>query len=276
MSALKRKSANLLLIGGGALLALGGVLFLPRLAPYVETILYTRRIPTAPPFEAVPLAVEPTFLLPSDTGEAPVAEPSETPTAPSATANTATTELLATPTPEPMPVLTATPTVAFSGTAPVSLSIPSIDLDAPVVPIGWKLETVQGQSQAVWDVPDTHAAGWHDTSMLIGMPGNTVLNGHNTSNGEVFRDLYKVEIGARIFVDGKDGEVYVYRVQGKYILREAGQPLSVRLENARYIQETPDERITLVTCHPYGSLAKRLVLIAYPVNEAVSERGGAN
>ncbi len=81
----------------------------------------------------------------------------------------------------------------------------------------------------MWDVPNWRAAGWHNTSVPLGVPGNTVLNGHNTSRGEVFRDLYKVELGAQVFLSGANGETYVYRVEEKYILREAGQPLSVRL-----------------------------------------------
>jgi len=171
---------------------------------------------------------------------------------------------------------TTTPTVVWTGTAPTRVSIPSIGLDASVVPIGWVLTAIDGQSQAIWDVPDDGKVGWHDTSMPLGVPGNTVLNGHNTSQGEVFRDLYKAEIGAQIFMTGEDGEAYVYRIDQKYILREAGQPLSVRLENARYIQQTSDERLTLVTCHPYGSLANRLVLIAFPVTDTSLEREGAN
>jgi sortase (surface protein transpeptidase) len=48
------------------------------------------------------------------------------------------------------------------------------------------------------------------------------------------------------------------------ILPEAGQPLGVRRENARYVMPTDDERLTLVTCHPYGSLRNRLIVIARP------------
>ncbi len=42
------------------------------------------------------------------------------------------------------------------------------------------------------------------------------------------------------------------------------QPLEVRQANARYIQPTDDERVTLVTCHPYGSTRFRLIVIARP------------
>lgn len=108
-----------------------------------------------------------------------------------------------------------------------------------------------------------YAAGWHETSAPFGMPGNTVLNGHNTTNGEVFRDLYTLENGDAIVVySGSLSRTYA--VSETLVLPEAGQPLKVRIENARYIQPTEDERLTLVTCHPYGSLRNRLIVIARP------------
>jgi LPXTG-site transpeptidase (sortase) family protein len=208
---------------------------------------------------------------PTSTGTAtvvPTYEPLPTATdVPTATsAPTATPLPTATPAPTAMPLPTAIP--ALIGISPERIVIPAIRLDAPVISIGWKVERIGGQNQAIWDVPNWHAAGWHNTSARLGVPGNTVFNGHNTLNGEVFRDLYRLDIGAEILVEGADGETYAYRVGEKYVVREAGQPLSVRLENARYIQETPDERLTLVTCHPYGSLQNRLLVIAYPVDRA--------
>jgi len=263
MSTRKWKLASVTLWGGAGLILLGMVLAYPRIVPFVETFLYTPRIPTAPPFAIITptQANNPVAALP--VGVEPTAEPAEvTPTSSPAPAVILEPGVTPAATSEPEP--TATATAVWTGTKPTNIVIPSIDLDAPVVSIGWKVEKVDGQDQAIWDVPDYRAAGWHDTSGLLGVTGNAVLNGHNTLKGEVFRYLYRVEIGAQIFVEGKDGEVYVYRVGEKYILREAGQSLEVRLENARYIQDTPDERLTLVTCHPYGSLANRLVLIAYP------------
>lgn len=275
----RQRSVRPLLVAGVVLLVAAGVLVLPRLTTYVETQLYTRRIPTAPPL-GTPLVsgALPTALLPADDGGAPPASTGvPSPTAPQpADAGAPDAVQVADATPVVILQPTTTPTVVWTGTAPTRVSIPSIGLDASVVPIGWVLTAIDGQSQAIWDVPDDGKVGWHDTSMPLGVPGNTVLNGHNTSQGEVFRDLYKAEIGAQIFMTGEDGEAYVYRIDQKYILREAGQPLSVRLENARYIQQTSDERLTLVTCHPYGSLANRLVLIAFPVTDTSLEREGAN
>ena len=123
---------------------------------------------------------------------------------------------------------------------------------------------MDGQTQAAWEVLDMYAAGWHETSAPLGVPGNTVLNGHNTTNGEIFRDLYTLDIGDTITLYADDAP-YTYTVAEMLILPEGGQPLEVRLENARYILPTDDERLTLVTCHPYGSLRNRLVVIARPV-----------
>jgi sortase A len=136
-------------------------------------------------------------------------------------------------------------------------------VDAPVVTVTWETMEVDGQEQPAWEVPGMYAAGWHDTSAPLGVPGNTVLNGHNTTNGEVFRDLYTLEAGDSITVYSGDTP-YRFSVAEVLILPEAGQPLEVRIENARYILPTDDERLTLVTCHPYGSLRNRLIAIAYP------------
>ncbi|MGC9468685.1 MAG: sortase domain-bontaining protein [Anaerolineae bacterium] len=271
MNAGKWKTAAILLWGGAAVLILAMVLFYRQAVPFIETVFFTQSIPTAPPLATrLPTQIEtPVALMPFGTGSDESELPSPSPTAlldekePDPPAAEETPTVTVTSTEEPTPVLTPTP--EWTGVPPVSVSIPAINLEAPVVSIGWKIETISGQSQAIWDVPDFRAAGWHNTSAMVGVPGNTVLNGHNTSNGEVFRYLYRAEIGDEVAIEGGDGNIYTYRIEEKYILREAGQPLSVRLENARYIQETPDERVTLVTCHPYGSLANRLVVIAYPV-----------
>jgi sortase (surface protein transpeptidase) len=77
--------------------------------------------------------------------------------------------------------------------------------------------------------------------------------------------LYKLDVGTTIVIDAEDGATYTYTVTEKLILPEAGQPVEVRIQNAQYILPTVDERLTLVTCHPYGSLANRLLIIAHPV-----------
>lgn len=281
------KVANILLWSGTILLIVGLGLIAPRLSLYASTFLATNQIPTAPvlppsvaadpqdpvllPFvEEVEAVVEEEDLaiLPPQDATSTIAP---TP-APTSAAEQEGDEPQHTATPRPSP--TAAP--VWEGTTPVQVRIPSIRLDAPVVPIGWTVVRQGGQQYALWDVPDWRAAGWHNTSAPIGVPGNTVLNGHNATRGEVFRDLYKVEIGAVVEIVTEDGDVYTYRVAEKYILPEAGQPLDVRMQNARYIQDTADERLTFVTCHPYGSLANRLLVIAFPDSEVDLTHLGAD
>jgi LPXTG-site transpeptidase (sortase) family protein len=122
---------------------------------------------------------------------------------------------------------------------------------------------IEGKVQSVWGVPDGYAAGWHATSAAVGERGNLVLNGHNTNNGEIFRDLYTLHPENEIIVYS-DAISRTYAVSETLILPEGGQPLEVRLANARYVMPTDDERLTLVTCHPYGSLRNRLIVIAKP------------
>lgn len=125
------------------------------------------------------------------------------------------------------------------------------------------MREVAGAQQPVWVVPDVPYVGWHETSATLGQPGNTVLNGHNWPENGPFRWLYKVQVGDPVIVYS-GGIPFSYRVAEILLLPEAGQPIEVRQTNARYIQPTEDERVTLVTCHPYGSTRFRLIVIARP------------
>jgi sortase A len=177
-----------------------------------------------------------------------------------------------TPTPAPTSTPTATPLptpapdqVTPAIAPPNRIVIPSIDLDAPVVPIGWHIEEQNGRKISVWDSPD-YAAGWHKTSAYPGNSGNVVLNGHNNIRGEVFRYLIDLEPKARIRLYVGD-TVYPYSVSEKYLLKERGEPPEVRYQNARWIAPTQDERLTLVTCWPYTSNTHRLIIVATPYGQ---------
>ena len=148
---------------------------------------------------------------------------------------------------------------------PTRLVIPAIGLDAPVDPVGWHVETDNGRPANVWDAPDYFAAGWLKTSAPLGMPGNTVLDGHNNIEGQVFRSLANIQIGDTITVY-TTSQGHVYRVSQKLILKEIGQPLEVRLANAQYISPMADERLTLVTCWPPTGNSHRLIIVAQPVS----------
>ncbi len=166
---------------------------------------------------------------------------------------------------------TALQDAALEASSPTRLRIPSLKLDAPIVPVEWSLELVDGREVRVWEVPEGGHVGWHDGSALLGEPGNTVLNGHNTTGGEVFRNLYTMEVGDTLTLYG-DSKPYTYVVSSTLVVPEAGEPWDVRMQNASLLEHTPDERVTLVTCHPYGSLQNRLFVVAVPTSPDLGAR----
>jgi sortase A len=111
------------------------------------------------------------------------------------------------------------------------------------------------------------------TSARAGERGNTVLDGHHNIAGEVFRDLVDLKEGDAIQLWAGD-QAHDYVVSLLKILPEKGQPTSVRLENAKWIQPTADERLTLVTCWPYTNNTHRLVVVAVPADRAPRKADG--
>jgi LPXTG-site transpeptidase (sortase) family protein len=150
---------------------------------------------------------------------------------------------------------------------PTRLVIPTIELDAPVELVGWHVEIQASGPANVWDAPDHFAVGWLKSSAPLGIPGNTVLDGHHNIKGKVFENLINIQVGDTIELYTASME-HVYRVDQKLILKEAGQPLEVRQANERYIDPTADERLTLVTCWPPTGNTHRLIIIARPVSSS--------
>jgi LPXTG-site transpeptidase (sortase) family protein len=154
--------------------------------------------------------------------------------------------------------------IAKTGEAPIHITIPSIKLSAPVVPARLDTVNLKGEEYTIWQAPDYYAVGWHDSSALLGETGNTVLNGHHNIYGEVFRDLIDVEIGDKIVLLGPR-RMYSYIVANKMILPEKYEQIDTRMENARWILPSDDERLTLISCWPYESNSHRLIIVARPV-----------
>lgn len=150
-----------------------------------------------------------------------------------------------------------------AGLVPDRLVIPAIFLDAPILAVHFRDVQVAGETYHQWRVPAEFAAGWQDESALLGLPGNTVLNGHHNAYGEVFRDLVELKIGdeIRVFAGGNE---FRYLVAAKLLLPERGESLELRMENARWLALSEDERLTLVTCWPADSNTHRVVIVAFP------------
>ncbi len=180
---------------------------------------------------------------------------------------------LAGPTPT---LLVAIPSVRLTPTAPSPagegagpsrgderywISIPAIGLEAPVMAYSPRRRDVDGVP--VWRmlVPNTFAVGWDSTSAEPGWAGNTVMAGHNNLFGAVFGDLEKLSGGEEIAVWSEYG-VFSYTVSEIMLLEEDGQPYEVRMQNAQWINDTPDDRLTLVTCWPRNTYTHRLIVVA--------------
>jgi len=211
-----------------------------------------------PPLQEDMQAAQATLALTSPPADpAPTVEPTSPPADPAPTIE---------PTPASRSAPAPTPTSAdFAPDVPSRLTIPAIGLDAPVETVGWSVKVQNGQQVSMWDVPNRFAAGWLKTSARAGERGNTVLDGHHNIAGEVFRDLVQLKAGdtIQLWVGSQSREYIVSLLK---ILPERGQPIAVRLENARWIQPTKDERVTLVTCWPYTNNTHRLIVVALPAD----------
>lgn len=224
--------------------------------------------PTNPPTETAtyvlgPAGVPPDILpeTPLDVETTPIPTPEKETIPPTLTPVPPTN----TPTSVPDPAPTSTPELApppVADSGPTRVLIKSVGIDTPVIPVGWYIVEQNGRQYSVWDVAD-YAGGWHKTSALPGQPGNTVLSGHHNIKGEVFRYLVDVQEGDEIVV--YVGETpYRYFVEQKLIVKEKGEPVEVRRQNAQWIAPTNDVRLTMVTCWPYTNNTHRVIVVAKP------------
>ncbi|MBV7331015.1 sortase [Chloroflexi bacterium TSY] len=217
----------------------------------------------------------PPFVTPTPT-------PTETPP------DTATPTISPTPTPTDTPTITPPPELPPTGpnasaelnnsysasaeTGPVMmpvhanppnwLRIPAIDLDAAVEPMGWYAKKDNsGKSVSQWQVVDD-AAGWHSNSASPDEHGNVVISGHNSIGGSVFADLHQVRAGDKILV-WQDKQHHLYEVSQTLLLPQRFVSEEQRAQNASYIEDFGDARLTLVSCWPAHNDTHRIVVVAH-------------
>jgi sortase A len=98
------------------------------------------------------------------------------------------------------------------------------------------------------------------TSSEPGFQGNTILTGHHNVYGGVFADLHKLNYGAEIAIWSEYG-VFSYYISIIEYLEEDEQPLEVRFQNAQWLNDTLDDRVTLITCWPNSTITHRLIVV---------------
>ena len=155
-----------------------------------------------------------------------------------------------------------------SSPGPTQIAIPSIKLVSEVVPVGYQLT----DQSLGWQTAE-NAVGWHQSSAVPGSPGNTVMSGHNATRGSrVFRDLYRIKVGAAITVTA-NGTEHDYVVTDRIVLPFVFASEYRRAQIRALLGQFGDERLTLITCYPWFTNTHRLIVVAHPV--AAPDRRGA-
>jgi LPXTG-site transpeptidase (sortase) family protein len=118
------------------------------------------------------------------------------------------------------------------------LSISSIAVDTPVKQGGL---VVDRRGTPSWETLPFVAVHYGDLTALVGAPGNAVIAGHVVTlyEGNVFRNLYKVQLNDRVQVwDDAEREHDFVVVDVKLVPPTDMSPMA----------PTPDRTLTLITC----------------------------
>ena len=127
-----------------------------------------------------------------------------------------------------------------TGDALTRIRIPAIDVDVVVV---------EGTTASALRA----GAGHYPTTPLPCENGNVAIAGHRTTYGKPFSNLDRLEPGDDIILETPIGSC-TYKV--------SEQPYIVAPQATDVIAPTPHAALTLTTCHPKGSAAKRLIIRA--------------
>ncbi|TFD95878.1 class F sortase [Jeotgalibacillus sp. R-1-5s-1] len=145
---------------------------------------------------------------------------------------------------------------------PVSLTIPSLEIEAPVIQVGM-LENGE------MEVPeDVNEVGWFEPGVMPGARGNSVLAGHVDSyrGPAVFFKLKDLKQGDEIIVTGENGETLTFAVTDIQTYPSDGAPIE------RIFGPSGERNLNLITCTgPFnrdsGQYPDRLVVYTQLVEE---------
>lgn len=139
------------------------------------------------------------------------------------------------------PTVSPTPTLALTPIAvsPAALSIPKIEVEAPIEPVG---VDENGKMQLPQDI---NTVGWYEPGFKPGEAGNAVLAGHldsATGVGAIFYNLKTLEPGDDIIITDKTGKKLRFVVAEKNIYPFDQVPIN------KVFGETPKKMLNLITC----------------------------
>ena len=155
--------------------------------------------------------------------------------------------------PPPAPAAGSSTTTTFpdapaappQGQAIAIIRIPKLSLEKAIV-----------QGVALKDLKK--GPGHYPQTPMPGQPGNSAIAGHRTTYGAPFYAVDELK---------RDDKIYVTTAQGafEYRVREIKV---VRPSDTYVLDPTPDNRLTLTTCHPRYSARQRMIVISELIGPA--------
>ena len=141
------------------------------------------------------------------------------------------------------------------------LIIPRINKNVPIVGVSTQNLIKRNWSGLEKDMQKSLQYGiiHYPGTALPGNPGNVVLTGHSSyfpwdagRFKDVFALLHDVQLEDKVILF-KNGKKYIYTVKNIYEVKPA---------DLKILEQTPENRLTLITCTPVGTNIKRLVVEA--------------
>ena len=153
------------------------------------------------------------------------------------------------------------------------LIIPRINKNMPIVRISSEALIRRDWGALEAEMQDALQGGvvHYPGTSLPGQGGNTAITGHSSyfpwDSGrfkDVFALLHQVVEGDKIVVY-QDQEKYIYEVSSIEV---------VLPQDIDILKQTPEEKLTLITCTPVGTNYKRLIVTATPIKEIENTEDG--
>ena len=138
--------------------------------------------------------------------------------------------------------------------APPSTTHPYLEDGSPVARL--EIPTINLKQIVVMGTTDEvlkKGPGMFRTAEWPGQVGNTTIAGHRTSHGAPFRHIDELNPGDVVTLTTNDG-VFKYSVTETFIVQGS--------DNSPLRDTTGEQVLTLVSCHPLHSTAKRIIVRA--------------
>lgn len=153
---------------------------------------------------------------------------------------------------------------AVPNAPPQRLQIPTIALDAPIIPVGWYLNPTTNETE--WEVA-RYAVGHHQDSGIPGGGTNIVLSSHVAGYGRLFAQLDQLHLGDHITLTSDTG-TYTYAVANITYVASESTNAAEHIANMALLDPTTTEQVTLITCWPAigaDRFTQRLIVVATPL-----------